>query len=104
MADLITLEYLKAFSRVDFPDDDSVLESLIGAASEYVTKYLKDKFDEIVPDPANAPERVKVATAVWCEHIYDQRGTEMNGDPLQYGEPPMIVRALLQQDRRPTVV
>lgn len=111
MVALVTLELTKEFLRVDFPDDDDVLNALIAACSDYVINYLKDQADEVLgldsggelPSGTEIPEIVQVATMLWVQHIYDQRGTEMDGAPLAQGYPPMVVVSLLHPLRDPAL-
>jgi uncharacterized phage protein (predicted DNA packaging) len=68
-----TLEELKAQARIDFDDEDALLQSYLDAATIYVTGFLDDASIPVTGDPAS--EDVKQATLLIAAAWYDNRAT-----------------------------
>ena len=68
MPELVTLDEVKAFLRVDGTDDDTTLAILIAAAAEAVTG-LADAWD----GTGETPERLKLAVLMLVADWFDNR-------------------------------
>ena len=69
----ISLTEAKHFLRVEFPDDDTYIESLIVTAREMCESYMRKQIDT-----ANCPERVRQAMLLIVGHFYESRETDTN--------------------------
>jgi len=105
---LITLAQLRAYTRVDFPDDDVLLDELIQMASGGVLDYLKPKgwvsfFDGSVLT-AEVPPTVRMATAHLARAYYDDGLMDnVDRDFAVHGELPHRVVSLLYRLRDPAL-
>ncbi len=66
---LITLEEMKNYLRVDFDDDDALIETLITAASRICMDILRTKD----PDELSACENAKAAVFYTVAYLYEHR-------------------------------
>lgn len=91
---LVTLEETKAALRIYHEDDDTDLLQIIGAASEEVIAYLDTRAADVIgldddgnlPNGAAVPDRVKRATMIICQELYegdDDMKTRPGGIPLR---------------------
>ncbi len=83
-------------------DDDALLEMLITAASKSVANYLKSSADSLLPNEAEIPAEVRVATIMLVGYLY----RSPDEDPDKYFERgflPAPVTALLYPLRDPAV-
>lgn len=83
-------------------DDDALLEMLITAASKSVANYLKSSADPLLPDDAEIPAEVRVATIMLVGFLY----RSPDQDPDEYfarGFLPAPVTALLYPLRDPAL-
>ncbi|MEI4482227.1 MULTISPECIES: head-tail connector protein [unclassified Phyllobacterium] len=96
MADLATLEQVKAALIVDFDDDDEYLTLLLKAASDRISGYIKTE----MPDPV--PDSVVASTILLVGYLYKNR----DGDPdedFDLGTLPYPVTALIYHLRDPAL-
>lgn len=92
MPEPVTLDELKAWSRVDFDDDDALLESLGTAAREFIEQATGRTYTN-----GDVPERAKTAIMGLVAHWYDHReAVVMGGAPA---EVPLHVSRLIHQLR-----
>lgn len=94
MAEPVTLEELKAFARVDFADDDTLITSLGIAAREFIEQATGRDYSSA---EAVVPEKAKIAIQSLACHWYEQR------EPVTIGASvanvPVHVRSLMAQLR-----
>lgn len=64
---MLTVEEAKQYLRVDFQDDDALLEELIRAADEYLTGAVGKEYDKDC-------ERSKMLQRIVVQDLYDNRG------------------------------
>ena len=107
MVALITLAEAKAHLRVDFADDDALIDVLIQAASEAVLDYLKgigseDFFNGSVV-VSEVPARVRLATGHLTKFYYDDHVDKGSLSFADLGELPPPVVALLYRMRDPAI-
>lgn len=86
----ISLTEAKHFLRVEFPDDDTYIESLIVTAREMCESYLRHSINT-----EECPERVRQAMLLIVGHFYENRETDTNR------EIPQTVYRLLRPLREP---
>ena len=67
---MVTLAEVKAFIRVDFPDDDASITNLIDAASNHLTSIGVD----MAADPM--PQAVEHAQMILIAYWYDNSGSD----------------------------
>ena len=105
MPEPLTLKEAKAHLRVEFDDDDLLIESLIVAAREWAEGFLnlplvappkQDDDDEDPPAPV-VPQKWKQAMLLMIGHWYQNRENVSAGS---YTQIPMGAEMLLWQDRR----
>lgn len=63
----LTLQQVKDFLRIDFSDDDNLLEMLINVADEYVKSAVSSTYDD-------TSERAKMLSLIVIQDLYDNRG------------------------------
>lgn len=64
---MLTLETVKGYLRVDFEDDDSLLNSLMLVADEYLKGAIGKGYD-------TESERAKMLALIVIQDLYDSRG------------------------------
>lgn len=69
----LTLEDIKAHSRIDFSVDDKLLELYADAAETTVLNICNTTYDDIVAAYGEIPAPVKQATLMLVDHSYQQR-------------------------------
>lgn len=97
MADLITIEELKAQARIDTDAEDELLQIYVSAASESVQAYVTD---------TAPPVTLKHATLALASMMYRERdGSNEYAVPEKYGYGylPAGVTALLYHYRKPSL-
>jgi hypothetical protein len=113
---LVTLTDAKAHCRVDFTEDDTILDIYVQAASQAVLDYLKsgatflDSSGDVPVDSSGDPEgipfNVQAATLVLTAEMYRNREA-LTEDPVPtqhgYGYLPRSVTALLYPLRDPAL-
>lgn len=107
MVMLVTLAEVKAMARVDFIDDDAIINELILAASDAVLDYLKPRgyagFYDGTALTAEVPKAVKTATAYLAREFFYDSETEKNKSFEAYGGLPRPVVAMLYRKRDPAI-
>lgn len=63
----LTLEEVKNYLRVDLNDDDNLIQSLMGAADEYLKGSIDTKYNK-------EDERAKMLSLLIISDLYDNRG------------------------------
>lgn len=94
MPALVTTDEAKLRLRIDAPDEDSAIDSMLAEAEDIVIGYIK-KPDHDWTDQT-APFRIKAAILLVFGGLYEGRGpeTELLTEP---------VRTLLHRDRDPAL-
>ncbi len=70
MAEVLTLEEIKEYLRIDGEEEDALLTVLYAAAKEHSENYLQTALPSEVPMP------VKQALLILVGHFYEQRAGE----------------------------
>ena len=65
---IVTLEEMKQYLRVDFPDDDEILTDIIGAAEKLCMSIARVTDSELFNENQNAKIAVMYAVAYLYEH------------------------------------
>lgn len=69
----LTIDYIKQHSRLDFSDEDSVLDLYGSAAEETVLNYLNRTYQELLERYGEVPAPIRQATLLLVDHSYTQR-------------------------------
>ena len=69
----LTIDYIKQHSRIDFSDEDSVLDLYGSAAEETVLNYLNRTYQELLEQYGEVPAPIRQATLLLVDHSYTQR-------------------------------
>lgn len=72
---IVSLEEIKRFMRIDFDDDDELLEQLLLAAEDRCRKVSRNPF--FAEDP-NAPVAIEYTVAYLYEHREDADNNALN--------------------------
>ena len=65
---LVTLEEMKNYLRVDYDDDDSLIETLIASAKRICMDILRDDDESLLFDIENAKPAIMYSVAYLYEH------------------------------------
>lgn len=118
MVALVTLEQVKAGLRIAEwdadgnmieHDDDSHLTLLIGAASNRIIKFLKNRADEVLNldssgelTSAGIPDEVTVATIMLVGYLYRNPDQDPDGD-FDLGQLPKPIKSMIYTLRDPAL-
>lgn len=69
----LTIDYIKKHSRLDFSDEDSVLELYANAAEDTVLNYLNRTYQDIIEQYGEVPAAVRHATLMLVDVSYQYR-------------------------------
>lgn len=69
----LTLESIKAHSRIDFDVDDQILELYADAAETTVLNVCNTTYDALVDKYGEVPAPLRQATLMLVDHSYQQR-------------------------------
>lgn len=69
----LTIDYIKQHSRLDFSDEDSVLDLYGSAAEETTLNYLNRTYQELLEQYGEVPAPIRQATLLLVDHSYTQR-------------------------------
>lgn len=72
----LTIDYIKQHSRLDFSDEDSVLDLYGSAAEETVLNYLNRTYQELLEQYGEVPAPIRQATLLLVDHSYTQRSPD----------------------------
>lgn len=88
---MITLEEAKSYLRVDFDDEDEMIESLIQSSIKHSMDVARvDSEEELSKNPNG-----KIAVLYMTAYLYEHR------EEADYSEQNLTLRALLFGDRKP---
>lgn len=81
------LDYVKAHSRIDYNDEDALLELYINSAEETVMNYIDRTYEEMQEDYGGVPEPIRLATMMLVDVSYQQRSpiSTQNFSAVPYG-------------------
>ena len=88
---MITLEEAKSYLRVDFDDEDEMIESLIQSSIKHSMDVARVNSEEELSKNPNG----KIAVLYMTAYLYEHREEE------DYSELNLTLRALLFGDRKP---
>lgn len=69
----------KNFMRIDFDDDDFMIELMLESAKSYICTYTKRTLEEL-----NNYQEVAMAILVLTSHFYDKRTLETDSISINY--------------------
>lgn len=72
----LTIDYIKQHSRLDFSDEDSVLDLYGSAAEETVLNLLNRTYQELLEQYGEVPAPIRQATLLLVDSSYENRGKE----------------------------
>ena len=64
---MVSLDEVKSYLRIDFDDDDTMLETLINTSDEYLKSAIHSQYD-------STSERAKLLSLIVISDLYDNRG------------------------------
>lgn len=85
------LKELKQYLRVDYTDDDALLELIYDAVI--------DEMKELIPsfDPENPTNRQKILICSHAKELYDQRGsTTASQEKIRYAVRSLLLKEMLR--------
>ena len=88
---MITLEEAKSYLRVDFDDEDEIIESLIQSSIKHSMDVARVNSEEELSKNPNG----KIAVLYMAAYLYEHR------EEADYSELNLTLRALLFGDRKP---
>lgn len=74
MLRIITLNEIKANSRIDGSDEDALITSMGEAAEQGVLNVLDRSYDDIIVEYGSIPAPIKQACLALADHYYHHRG------------------------------
>ena len=72
----LTIDYIKQHSRLDYSDEDSVLDLYGSAAEETVLNLLNRTYQELLEQYGEVPAPIRQATLLLVDSSYENRGKE----------------------------
>jgi uncharacterized phage protein (predicted DNA packaging) len=87
----MSLKELKQYLRVDYTDDDSLIELMLDA--------VKDEMQELIPtfDPDKPTNRQKLLICAYVKELYDQRGnTTASQEKIRYAVRSLLLKEMLR--------
>lgn len=85
------LKEIKQYLRVDYTDDDSLIEMMLDAVVEEMT--------ELIPtfDPNKPTNRQKLLICAYVKELYDQRGnTTTSPEKIRYVVQSLLLKEMLR--------
>lgn len=81
------LDYIKLHSRIDYNDEDGLLELYADSAEQTVLNYLNRTYEDVVETWGAVPEPVRQATLMLVDLSYQQRSpvSQQNMSVVPYG-------------------
>ena len=74
MMTIVTLEEIKANSRIEGNAEDTLLESLGEAAEVTVLNLIERTQEDIEEEFGNVPAPIRQAILMYADHLYNHRG------------------------------
>lgn len=75
----LDLPFVKEYLKVDFEEDDMLIETIIVAAQSYVQTVLGFKVNEFILNSEEIPVELTIAALMLISHWYDQRQIQTVG-------------------------
>lgn len=94
----LDLEFLKNYLKVDYEEDDALIELLGASAISFIKNYLNLDLQKEYPYKADMPDEFTVAALMLISHWYDNRAVQQPSTmsmQLEYS-----VKGLLDQHRK----
>lgn len=85
------IEQVKAYIRVDYEDDDALIQLLMDAVT--------DEMKELIPkfDPESPTNRQKVLICAYVKELYDERGnTTASKEKIRYAVQSLMLKEMLR--------
>lgn len=97
------LDYVKMHSRIDYNDEDALLELYINSAEETVMNYIDRTYEEMQEYYGGVPEPVRLATMMLVDISYQQRSpiSTQNFSAVPYGFE-MLLKPYMRLSERET--
>lgn len=83
----LTLQHVKDYLKIDYEDDDVLLQTMIVSAKSFIQNYLNKKFSEMIADGEEIPDEFTIACLAIIAHWYENRrvmGDKDTGKELSY--------------------
>lgn len=99
----LKLDYVKAHSRIDYNDEDALLELYINSAEETVMNYIDRTYEEMLKDYDGVPKPVRLAAMMLVDLSYQQRSpiSTQNFSAVPYGFE-MLLKPYMRLSERDT--
>lgn len=78
---ILTLEELKGYMRIDYDDEDSILNSFLIAAHSYIDSSITDFYEKCSKSPS-FKEKAKICIFAKADMLNKQRNEEPINDTL----------------------
>lgn len=75
----LNIEFVKQYLKVDFPDDDLLIDTIIKGTKSYIISYTGLKKDE-----ADKIEELKFAALLLIEQMYSNRSALVETDKINF--------------------
>ncbi|EPB8179171.1 head-tail connector protein [Clostridium perfringens] len=75
----LNIEFVKQYLKVDFPDDDLLIDTIIKGVKSYIISYTGLKKDE-----ADKIEELKFAALLLIEQMYSNRSALVETDKINF--------------------
>ena len=92
----LNLISVKDYLRIDHPDDDLLLETMLAAAKSFIQSYLNKKFSDFELE-GNIPDEFTIACLALTSHWYEKR--EIQSEKNTKGELSYVFSGLLDLHR-----
>lgn len=85
------IEQVKAYIRVDYEDDDELIQLMLDAVT--------DEMQELIPkfNPENPTNRQKILICAYVKELYDARGnTTASQEKIRYAVQSLMLKEMLR--------
>jgi uncharacterized phage protein (predicted DNA packaging) len=93
----LDLVLVKQYLKIDYLDDDILLETMLTSAKSFIQNYLKKKFTDYAIDNEEIPDEFTIACLAIISHWYEKR--EVQGDKATGKELAYVFSGLLDMHR-----
>lgn len=75
----LDLDFVKEYLKVDYPDEDNLIQALIVSARSYIETMLGYKITQRFPYPSEIPSELTIACLLIISHWFDNRQMQTTG-------------------------
>ena len=90
--EVVSLNEFKANSRIETNDEDEVLEALLSAAENMISRAIRRERCEVEADFCGIPPELRQAVLMLADHLYVNRGAT---SPVQHNIVPLGIREMI---------